>query len=113
MKISKGKNNGSSVYKYKVVIKILTKTIQHCILNRWRYIEVEFEDVKEGHFAVVAVNCEKPKMFVVELRCLTNPGFLRLLKKAGEEYGFKHEGAIAIPCEPDELQMVLQEMREK
>ncbi|KAI3826178.1 hypothetical protein L1987_00223 [Smallanthus sonchifolius] len=71
--------------------------MQHCVLHRSRYIEVELEenrenkvkakDVKEGHFAVVAV-------------------------KAGEEYGFKHGGAIAIPCERDELQIVLQEMKE-
>ncbi|KAL8204922.1 hypothetical protein R6Q57_010545 [Mikania cordata] len=121
--IHKGKNSGKPGYMHKVVIKILVKTMQHFMLHISRYIEVGFEDnrknkvvaedVKEGHFAVVAVKCEKPTRFVVELRCLTNPGFLRLLNKAGEEYGFKHDGAIEIPCEPDELHMILQEMKEK
>lgn len=93
--------------------------MQHYMLHGWRYIEVKFKakrvpkDVGEGHFVVVASECEKPKRFVVELRCLTNPRFLRLLKKAGEEYGFKHEGAIEIPCEPNELQLILQEMKDK
>ena len=68
-------------------------------------------DVEEGHFAVVATKCEKPKRFVVELRCLSNPSFLRLLKEAGDEYGFKHEGAIAVPSNHHELQMILQETR--
>ncbi|KAJ0612957.1 putative small auxin-up RNA [Helianthus annuus] len=118
MKLYNGKNSTrNSGYKCKVVIEILIKTMQHCMLHRWRYIEVKFgdapKDVKEGQFAVIAVKCEKPKRFMVELRCLTNPGFLRLLKIAGEEYGFNHEGAISIPCEPDELQMVLHEMKTK
>ncbi|KAI3743440.1 hypothetical protein L1987_61149 [Smallanthus sonchifolius] len=123
MKIFKGMNGGKIGYKYTFVVKILMKTMKHCMLYRWRYIEFEFEnkwekkvvpkDVKEGQFAVVAVKCEEPKRFVVELTCLTNPGFLRLLKNSGEEYGFKYDGAIAIPCEPHELQMILLEMKEK
>ncbi|KAF5784070.1 putative small auxin-up RNA [Helianthus annuus] len=123
MKIFMGKNGGKGGYKHTFVTKILMKTMKHCMLDRFRYIEFDFEhmwekkvvpkDVKEGQFAVVAVKCEEPKRFVVELRCLTNPGFLTLLKKAGEEYGFKHDGAIAIPCEPHELQKILLEMEEK
>ncbi|KAL4560495.1 hypothetical protein LXL04_032647 [Taraxacum kok-saghyz] len=101
------KNYGMARYKHIVGIKILMKTMHHRLFEgKWE------KEVVAGHFAVVAVKCEKPKRFVVELRCLTNPGFLRLLKKAGEEYGFKHEGAIVIPCEPRELQMVIQEMRD-
>ncbi|PWA76677.1 SAUR-like auxin-responsive protein family [Artemisia annua] len=87
--------------KYIAIIKILIKPIQHCMMLP--------RDVEEGHFAVVAAKCEKPKRFVVELRCLSNPSFLRLLKEAGDEYGFKHEGAIAVPCNPHELQTILQE----
>ncbi|PWA81729.1 small auxin-up RNA [Artemisia annua] len=89
--------------KYIVVIKILIKTMQHCVMIP--------QDVEEGHFVVVAAKCQKPKRFVVELTCLRNPSFLRLLEEAGDEYGFKHEGAIEIPCEPDELQTILQEMK--
>ncbi|KAL7616814.1 hypothetical protein Lser_V15G02040 [Lactuca serriola] len=103
---------------YIVGVKILITSMQHFLLYRCQHVDqVMFEgdlekEVLPGHFAVVAVKCEKPKRFVVELRCLTNPGFIRLLKEAGEEYGFKHEGAIVIPCEPHELQMIIQEMRD-
>lgn len=123
MKIFKGKKGVKRGCKYTFVVKILMKTMKHCMLHRWRYVEFELEnkwekkvvpeDVKEGQFAVMAVKCQEPKRFVVELRCLTNPSFLRLLKKAGEEYGFRNHGAIEIPCEPHELQMVLLEMKEK
>ncbi|CAK9314379.1 unnamed protein product [Citrullus colocynthis] len=67
------------------------------------------EDVKEGHFAVVAVEAKKPKRFVVPLSCLTNPTFLRLLEAAAEEYGFDHEGALTVPCQPSELERILAE----
>ncbi|MED6144715.1 hypothetical protein PIB30_018189 [Stylosanthes scabra] len=70
------------------------------------------EDVKEGHFAVIAEGCggddeEGPKRFVMPLSCLRNPAFLRLLEQAEEEYGFDHEGALTIPCTPSQLQRIL------
>ncbi|KAK7844226.1 auxin-responsive protein saur50 [Quercus suber] len=43
------------------------------------------EDVKEGHFSVIAVNGDEPKRFVVPLSYLTHPTFLRLLEQAAEE----------------------------
>lgn len=68
------------------------------------------EDVKEGHFAVVAKNEEeKPIRFVVELCVLKHPAFLRLLKMAEDEYGFHHRGAVEVPCQPDELRRILQD----
>lgn len=67
------------------------------------------EDIKEGHFAVVAVDAEEPKRFVAPLSCLTNPTFLRLLEAAAEEYGFDHEGALTVPCRPSELERILAE----
>lgn len=67
------------------------------------------EDVKEGHFAVVAVDAEEPKRFVVPLSCLTNPTFLRLLEAAAEEYGFDREGALTVPCRPTEIERILAE----
>ncbi|KAI3738269.1 hypothetical protein L2E82_28292 [Cichorium intybus] len=108
------KNYGNTSYKHIIGVKIFLRSIHQCLLYVCKNIEGNWEkEVIAGHFAVVAVKCEKPKRFVVELRCLSNPVFLRLLKKAGEEYGFKHEGAIAIPCEPHELQLIIQEMRER
>lgn len=67
------------------------------------------EDVKEGHFAVIAVHGNEPQRFVVPLSCLTHPRFIRLLEQAAEEYGFSHEGALAIPCRPAELERILVE----
>ncbi|XP_019156971.1 PREDICTED: auxin-responsive protein SAUR50-like [Ipomoea nil] len=55
-------------------------------------------DVKEGHFAVMAVDHdEKLKRFIVPISCLTHPTFLRLLEKCAEKYGFEHEGALMLP----------------
>ncbi|KAL9399090.1 hypothetical protein Peur_008051 [Populus x canadensis] len=65
-------------------------------------------DVKKGHFAVTAIKGEEPKRFVVKLDCLANPDFLSLLEQAKEEYGFQQEGVLAVPCRPEELQMILE-----
>lgn len=64
-------------------------------------------DVKEGHFAVIAEDGDETKRFVVPLSCLTNPAFLRLLEQSAEEYGFDRDGALIIPCRPNELEMLL------
>ncbi|XP_008789546.1 auxin-induced protein 6B-like [Phoenix dactylifera] len=86
----------------------------------WGHLSDEFEeadrigvlpeDVKEGHFAVVAVFDEKPKRFVVSLSCLSHPVFLRWLELAEEEFGFQHEGALAIPCRPSDLEKIITEL---
>ncbi|XP_010940631.1 auxin-responsive protein SAUR50 [Elaeis guineensis] len=68
------------------------------------------EDVKEGHFAVVAVFDEKPKRFVVSLSCLSHPMFLRLLELAEEEFGFRQEGPLAVPCRPSDLEKIILEL---
>lgn len=63
--------------------------------------------VKQGHFVVIATQGWKPKRFVLQLGYLNNPEFLKLLKQAEEEFGFSHEGALALPCRPDDLQSIL------
>lgn len=65
------------------------------------------QDVKEGHFAVIAADGGEMKRFVGALSYLVHPRFLELLDKAAEEYGFDHEGALTIPCPPSELQKIL------
>ena len=65
------------------------------------------DDVKEGHFAVLAVRGGEPKRFIVDLSYLTNPAFLRLLEQAEEEFGFEQKGTLAVPCQPEELQKIL------
>ncbi|XP_057979186.1 auxin-responsive protein SAUR50-like [Malania oleifera] len=65
------------------------------------------EDVKQGHFAVIAVDNGKQKRFVVGLNYLSHPVFLRLLEHAAEEFGFDHQGALSIPCQWSELESIL------
>ncbi|KAK7392458.1 hypothetical protein VNO78_20897 [Psophocarpus tetragonolobus] len=65
------------------------------------------DDVREGSFAVLATKGEETKRFIVGLHYLNDPAFLRLLNQAEEEFGFKQKGALAIPCQPQELQNIL------
>ncbi|KAK6231642.1 hypothetical protein SCA6_001715 [Theobroma cacao] len=67
------------------------------------------KDVKEGHFAVIAVKGGKQKRFILELSYLRNPAFLTLLEQAKEEYGFRQKGVLVLPCEPEELQKILED----
>lgn len=68
------------------------------------------EDVKEGQFAVVAKKDEaKPMRFVAELSVLERPAFLKLLEMAEDEFGFRHSGALELPCRPEELRRILQD----
>ncbi|KAG5583002.1 hypothetical protein H5410_053629 [Solanum commersonii] len=65
-------------------------------------------DVKEGYFAVFSVNSEEePKRFIVELHCLNNLSFLKLLKQTEDEYGFGQKGVLEVPCHATELQKIL------
>ncbi|XP_019188941.1 PREDICTED: auxin-induced protein 6B-like [Ipomoea nil] len=76
--------------------------------NRFEESDDVPNDVKEGHFAVMAVDDDdKLKRFIVPLSCLTNPSFLKLLEQAAEEYGFHHQGAVMVPCRPCELEKIL------
>ncbi|CAN8259899.1 unnamed protein product [Cochlearia groenlandica] len=65
-------------------------------------------DVKEGHVAVIAVKGEIAKRFVLDLQVLNNPEFQRLLEHAKEEFGFRSRGPLTIPCQPEEVQKILQ-----
>lgn len=69
------------------------------------------KDVKEGHFAVIAVDGyhEPTQRFVAPLMFLEHPMFRKLLERAEEEYGFDHEGAVMVPCRPSHLRLILTE----
>ncbi|CAA0813544.1 SAUR-like auxin-responsive protein family [Striga hermonthica] len=67
------------------------------------------DDVKEGHFAVIAEDNHELRRFVVPLSFLTHPSFVRLLEQAAEEYGFDRGGALTVPCKPVELEHILSE----
>nr|VVV76324.1 unnamed protein product [Nymphaea colorata] len=65
------------------------------------------EDVKEGHFAVLATQDGFSKRFTVPLSYLSNPAFLNLLDEAEEEYGFSQQSVLTVPCHPSELESIL------
>jgi len=69
------------------------------------------DDVREGCFAVLATKGGESKRFVVGLHYLNDPAFLGLLDQAQEEFGFRQKGALAIPCQPQELQKILDRSR--
>ncbi|CAI8616383.1 unnamed protein product [Vicia faba] len=81
------------------------KKVQKCLLMERN--DDKSKDVKKGHFVVMAEDEEEIKRFVVPLRVLTNPMFVRLLEQAGEKYGFKGNGALTVPCRPNEFQMLM------
>ncbi|KAJ0083653.1 hypothetical protein Patl1_30605 [Pistacia atlantica] len=99
----------SSILKLKIVVERLHKSLSLGRKSNSYCDDYVPEDVKEGHFAVIAVDGEQPKRFVIPLSYLTHPGFLKLLEQAAEEYGFDHEGALTIPCRPCELERILAE----
>ncbi|KAF3638453.1 putative auxin-induced protein X15-like [Capsicum annuum] len=66
------------------------------------------ENVKEGHFVVHAIDDGKLRRFVVKLSYLADPGFMRLLEQAEEEFGFKQEGVLAVPCRHSEMEKILE-----
>ncbi|EEF42910.1 auxin-responsive protein SAUR19 [Ricinus communis] len=71
------------------------------------------EDVRQGHFAAIAVKGGEPKRFVLELDYLSDPAFMKLLEQAEEEYGFQQQGVLSIPCQPEELQAILGDRRRR
>ncbi|KAL2456991.1 SAUR-like auxin-responsive protein family [Abeliophyllum distichum] len=110
------KKNG--IVMLKIVVEKLQKSLFLGRKNSSDLAEFEEEmresknvpnDVKEGHFAVIAVDDDEFKRFIVPLSYLTHPSFLRLLEQAAEEYGFDQDGALTIPCRPTELDRILAE----
>ncbi|KAI3791483.1 hypothetical protein L2E82_05253 [Cichorium intybus] len=101
------KNNG--ILKLKVVVKRLQKSFLQA--KKWapgnKNLGTVPEDVKEGHFTVIAADEDEARRFVVPLAYLGCPSFQRLLERAAEEYGFDHEGALMVPCSPSELEWIL------
>ncbi|OIT22245.1 PREDICTED: auxin-responsive protein SAUR50-like [Nicotiana attenuata] len=115
--MSKDRTNGTKKNKSGIVnLKVMVAKLQKSLLLGKKLPSDDYfdependvpEDVKEGHFAVVAAEDDEVKRFVVPLSCLTHPTFLRLLEQAYEEYGFDHEGALTVPCRPSEMERIL------
>ncbi|KAH6814020.1 SAUR-like auxin-responsive protein family [Perilla frutescens var. frutescens] len=106
--IAKKRNGG--LLNLKVVVKRLQRSLTPGKKSPSGVEEITVpDDVKEGHFAVIAVDDNELKRFIVPLSFLTRPSFLRLLEQAAEEYGFDHDGALTVPCRPSELERILAE----
>ncbi|KAM0914096.1 hypothetical protein ACQ4PT_011785 [Festuca glaucescens] len=56
----------------------------------------------------VGAEGEEQRRFAVPLDHLKHPLFGALLEEAEREYGFRHQGAIAIPCRVDRFVQVEQ-----
>ncbi|PWA89549.1 small auxin-up RNA [Artemisia annua] len=78
-----------------------------------KHIDGVPQDVKQGHFAVIAVDGYDERRFVVPVSYLKHDSFVRLMKQAAEEHGFDHEHAVMIPCRPSELERMLVEIEAK
>ncbi|KAL2323233.1 hypothetical protein Fmac_027612 [Flemingia macrophylla] len=92
--------------KFKCTTRVIKPTFSYfsedrATTNAWP------DDVMQGYFAVVAIKGEESKRFIVRLEYLSDPAFLELLDQAGEEYGFRQQGALTLPCRPQELQKIL------
>ncbi|XP_044464961.1 auxin-induced protein 6B-like [Mangifera indica] len=103
---------------------LITKLQRRCLFSTSRagaYLDPVDENeeegsggtVKKGHFAVVAVKGEKPKRFIFELGYLNDPKFIKLLEQAQEEFGFEQKGVLAVPCQPEELQDIVNSSRNR
>ncbi|KAJ9172688.1 hypothetical protein P3X46_015900 [Hevea brasiliensis] len=55
------------------------------------------DDVPKGHFAVYVG--ENRGRYIIPISWLDHPEFQSLLQRAEEEFGFKHEMGLTIPCE--------------
>ncbi|CAH1452568.1 unnamed protein product [Lactuca virosa] len=98
-------NKNSSILELKVVVGKLQKRLLQA--KKWapgnKNRESVPEDVKEGHVAVIASNEDEERRFIVPLAYLGRSSFKMLLESAAEEYGFRHEGALIVPCRPSEF----------
>ncbi|WJX18135.1 hypothetical protein P8452_07969 [Trifolium repens] len=93
-------------------VEKIQKGISHFVHKRHEFSEeLVPEDVREGYFAVVAMKDGEMKRFIIGLEYLSDPEFLGLLDQAKEEYGFMHKGAIAVPCQPQQLQNIIDGQR--
>ncbi|GAA0174776.1 hypothetical protein Leryth_000724 [Lithospermum erythrorhizon] len=103
-KKANGKRKSGS-RKFKIVVEKIHKSL--LLATKKSGSTSVANDVKEGHFAVIAEDEYDSKRLIVPLSCLAHPSFLILLEQAEEEYGFDHEGALTIPCRPSELERIL------
>lgn len=102
---------------YFIRVSNAMKQLQEQVLYllKWQFREsmkanssLDFGTVK-GHFWILAYNNGETKKFLVALRYLSHPPFVKLLEAAEQEFGFEQKGVIVIPCEASQLQRILSE----
>ncbi|KAI4310414.1 hypothetical protein MLD38_035394 [Melastoma candidum] len=92
------------------VVKYLCRLIVGLLQRRGADAQIDtLRNVKDGHFAVIAWDFNRPVKFFVKLKFLRHPAFLDLLEAAEQEFGLNQKGVLAIPCKASELQYILQE----
>ncbi|KAH0720942.1 hypothetical protein KY289_006278 [Solanum tuberosum] len=107
----------------KHIAKLLKRILQFSRRSNFKFALDDWEDeaaslplpkdVKEGHFVVHAIDDGKQRRFIVALSYLADPGFVRLLEQAEEEFGFEQEGVLAIPCRHSDLEISLKARRRR
>lgn len=63
----------------------------------------------KGHFVVYVG--ESRSRYTIPISYLTHPGFQLLLQMAEEEYGFRHESGLTIPCDESFFQSLVSVIR--
>ncbi|XP_062218190.1 auxin-induced protein X15-like [Phragmites australis] len=82
------------------------------LLRKWKRLALSpkvgkssSHGVPKGFFAVYIG--EEMKRFVIPTEYLSHWAFEELLKEAEEEFGFRHEGALRIPCDVEVFEGIL------
>ncbi|VAI32543.1 unnamed protein product [Triticum turgidum subsp. durum] len=88
------------------VLRRLTRTVTVDSDDEGCHSPEAAPDVPRG-YCPVYVGPEQ-RRFVIPTSYLGHPVFRLLLEKAEEEFGFRHEGALAIPCETEAFKYILQ-----
>ncbi|KAH6797672.1 hypothetical protein C2S52_022226 [Perilla frutescens var. hirtella] len=90
----------------KYFIKKVSKYLSYLISCRIRPWMTSYA-TKSGHFSVITTGNGESKKFLIGLRFLSYPPFVRLLEAAEREFGFEQKGVLTLPCEASELQQIL------
>lgn len=82
------------------------------LLKKWKRLAVApggggkgRSGVPKGSFAVYVG--EEMRRFVIPTEYLGHWAFEELLREAEEEFGFRHQGALRIPCDVDSFEGIL------
>ncbi|KAF0932639.1 hypothetical protein E2562_011945 [Oryza meyeriana var. granulata] len=78
------------------------------LLKKWKKLAMapgKSSSVPKGSFAVYVG--EEMRRFVIPTEYLGHWAFEELLREAEEEFGFRHEGALRIPCDVDVFEGIL------